>query len=114
MLSQFAGGCLGDEEGAEGQREKETEGEKDTAGGSHTFYQCSYKVGALSFSLDRSKERGVAKSMMVAAIAGYCYVLFMHGSKCGVQVFDIPFRTPFVSPQYHLLLLNMMSFFTFH
>uniref|UniRef100_A0A669EBD6 BR serine/threonine kinase 2 n=1 Tax=Oreochromis niloticus TaxID=8128 RepID=A0A669EBD6_ORENI len=37
---------------------------------------------------------------MVAAIAGYYYVLFMHGSKCGAQVFDIPFRTPFVSPHH--------------
>lgn len=110
MLSQFAGGCLGDERKELRDKEKETEGEKDTAGGSHTFYQCSYKVGALSFSLDRSKDRGVAKSTTVAAVAGYCYVLFMHGSKCGAQVF----RAPFVSPQYHLLLLNMMSFFTSH
>lgn len=40
LLSQFAGGCLADErKGAEGQREKEKEGEKDTAGGCHTFYR---------------------------------------------------------------------------
>lgn len=47
LLSQFAGGCLGDEsEGDEGRRGREREGEKDTAGGCHTSYQPSAEVGA--------------------------------------------------------------------
>lgn len=110
LLNQFAGGCLRDErKGMRGGRGRQTEGEKDIAGG---LSNLLHEVRAPCSSTGRPKREGVAERRHKLSYRWRCSIFLKWYSKtwfkvwCTVfwrawrVVFNRSSSTPHISPQY--------------